>query len=459
MSVQAFSAASNGSFESQPTPTGEKLIIRSTNAADTMNASFVGEVASVNTSETLAMSGLTAVETTNAFETLTQVKLASAPAGQVSLLGQGQKATGSITFTGNAIDADTETVAGVVYTFKNPEISTVTTIADVAGATSGLYFDAQDKNGPVRCWNNVDGVGVAPAVPGGGRLLPVVYATGATNSTIATAIAAAFDVDAQFESSAASNVVTIYDAALGNRTDIAVGTSTFAVAKVTDGAANNVANRVRIGLTRFQTTKSIASAILLTGTGGDNWGTGTVINPVYSVYSDGSYSSQTWDGTSQYVLYVRDKIAVNRLGLFPISGTSSNIVTTSPTGGSDGEIIAVLSSLAFQIYEEMTFLSPALATDTLLALTTPTTDPILILGRTLTLHTRAANISSAVTAHLETSDGPDGPWANRSATFAITNLDNNEQFLEVTNNVEYVRIVIDTNANTTDSAIHLVAIF
>lgn len=458
MAVVPFQSSASGSFTSQPLATGEKLILRSSSAADTMNCTIIGYVGGVVTSEVIALAGTTAVQTTNTFTSVTQLYLASAPAGQVVILRQGQKATGSISFPANVADGDTSTVAGVVYTFKSPEVSTCTTIADVASATSGRYFDAQDKNGPVRCWNNVDGVGVAPATPGGGRLLPVVYATGDSANTIATAIAAAFDADAQFESSASTNVVTIWDAALGNRTDIAVGTSTFAVAKVTDGALNNVANRVRMGLNRFYTTKSQASAILLTGTGGDNWGTGTVINPIYSAYQDGAFTSQTWNGTSDMVEYIIDKLAVNRNGTFPISDSTTNINSVSPTGGSDGLLVVSLTSAGYQITTAMTLYSPDLLTDTLLALTVPTCDPIYLAGRQCTLHIRAANITSAVVVHLESADVI-GTWANRSASFAITNMDNNQQWLQITDHLEYIRVVVDTNANTTDSVIHLVAVF
>lgn len=458
MAVVPFQSSASGSFTSQPLATGEKLILRSSNAADTMNCTLIGYVAGVATSEVIALTGTTAVQTVNTFTSLTQVYLASAPAGEVVILRQGQRATGSISFPSNVVDGDTLTVAGVVYTFKSPEVSTCTTIADVASATSGRYFDAQDKNGPVRCWNNVGGVGVAPAIPAGGRLLPVVYTAGDTAAVIATAIAAAFDADAQFESSESTNVVTIWDAALGNRTDIAVGTSTFTVAKVTDGALNNVANRVRMGLNRFYTAKSQAATILLTGTGGDDWGTGTVINPIYSAYQDGAFTSQTWNGTSDMVEYLRDKLAVNRNGTFPVSDSTTNIDTVSPTGGSDGLLVVSFTNATYAVTTAMTFLSPDLATNTLLALTVPTSDPIALLGRTCTLHIRAANITSAVVAHLESADVV-GTWANRSASFAITNMDNNQQWLPITDHLEYIRVVVDTNANTTDSAIHLVAVF
>lgn len=459
MSLQIFTSSANGGFTEQPSASGEKIIVRSTNAADTMNMNVIGSVGGTATAETIALTGTTAVQSTNTFLSLTQAYLSSAPAGSVTVLGQGQKATGSITINVNPVDGATIPVAGgPTYTLKSPEISTVTTVADVAAATSGLYFDAQDKNGPVRCWNNVDGVGVAPAVPGGGRLLPVVYATGDSANTIATAIAAAFEADAQFESYAVTNVVTIYDAALGNRTDIAVGTSTFTVATVSSGAANNVAYRVRIGATLYNTTAAIGNAWLAQGTAGDDWGTGTVANTIWDGYADGAFSDTSWNGTSDQVVYLRDKLAVNRNGTYAVSDTSSGITTVSPTGGSDGAVIALLSASGYQITVAMSLWSPDLATTTLIGLTTPTCDAVQVLGGPCTVHIRAANFANAVVLHLESSD--DGStWANRSADYPLTNADNNQEWQIVADNLEYIRLVVDTNANTTTVALHATVTF
>lgn len=423
-----------------------------------MNASISGQSSSVSTSETIALAGLSAVETTNAFESLSQVSLASSPAGQVEVRGQGQQATGSIDFTAQPTDGGTTPIGGVTYTYKKPEVSTMTMVADVAGNTSGLYADAQDKNGTVRIWGDVDGIGVAPAVPGGGRLLGVVYASGATASQRASAYAVVLNADSQFESSDSGNVVTIYDAALGNRTNISAGTGLDAVATVTNGAANNVANRVRIGIDRFQSARALAAAVLLTGTSGDDWGIGTVVNPIYDAYSNGSYSAQSWNGTSDDTLYMRDKIAVNRGGLFPISSTDPGVNAVSPTGGSDGALIALFSASSFSVTVAMSFRTPDVLTPTLIALTTPTSDAVPVLGRKSTIHLRAANITSPVQARIETSD--DGiTWADRSSDFSITNMDNNEQFLEVTNNVEWMRLVVTSNGNTVDVPINATVIF
>lgn len=122
MAVLPFQVSAAGSFDAQPSSSGEKIIVRSTNAADTMNASFSGSVASTPTAETLALLGAREVQTTNAFETLTLVKMASAPAGTVNFYSQGGKGSGVIAVGANPANNTTLTIGLTgftqVYTFK-----------------------------------------------------------------------------------------------------------------------------------------------------------------------------------------------------------------------------------------------------------------------------------------------------------------------------------------------------
>lgn len=96
MAILTFVVSASGTFSAQPASSGEKIIIRSTNAADTMNASLSGTVSAVATAETIALLGQREVQTTNAFSGLTLAKVASAPAGTVNFYGQGGKAAGAI---------------------------------------------------------------------------------------------------------------------------------------------------------------------------------------------------------------------------------------------------------------------------------------------------------------------------------------------------------------------------
>jgi hypothetical protein len=118
----------------------------------------------------------------------------------------------------------------------------------------------------------------------------------------------------------------------------------------------------------------------------------------------------------------------------------------------NGDILGTLTSLVLQLVESMTFDTPDVSEGTLIGSTTPTTDAVYQGGRPGTLRVKAANLANAVAMRLESSD--DGQtWADRSATYAITNADNNDQWIELPP-LEYVRLVITSNANTTDSALH-----
>jgi hypothetical protein len=101
----------------------QKLIVRSTSAADTMNETTVGVVSAVNTAETLALTGKRELRTANTYTTLTTFVLASAAAGTVTVRQLGTKGTAQLIVTTNPANNDTVTIglAGFtqVYTFKS----------------------------------------------------------------------------------------------------------------------------------------------------------------------------------------------------------------------------------------------------------------------------------------------------------------------------------------------------
>lgn len=117
------------------------------------------------------------------------------------------------------------------------EVSRVTAIADSSGSLDGLYFDIEDADGPVRVWLDVDNASTPPATPALGRLIEVDIVTDDTNESVAAAIAAALDADAEFSASRNVAAVDITDARTGARTDITAGTSTMTVSTVNHGSA------------------------------------------------------------------------------------------------------------------------------------------------------------------------------------------------------------------------------
>jgi hypothetical protein len=94
-------------------------------------------------------------------------------------------------------------------------------VADVNGSLSGAYFDISDKNGPVRFYFSVTGVGYdIPAAPARGRLIAaaIVLAENANGTAVAAAIAAAAAADA---AGATWSAVAIGD--LAQITDVVIG--------------------------------------------------------------------------------------------------------------------------------------------------------------------------------------------------------------------------------------------
>lgn len=153
MSNLAFSLSSANKLKAQP-ETGGKLILRSTDAADAMNASVYGLVAGVNTVNTHALLGKREVETTNTFTSLTKASLASAAAGTINVYAPGTAGTGDIRGDTNPADGRTLTVGLTGFTQAYRFKTTTAAAYDVKiGAT------VSDTMGNLKKAINADGVG------------------------------------------------------------------------------------------------------------------------------------------------------------------------------------------------------------------------------------------------------------------------------------------------------------
>lgn len=101
----------------------------------------------------------------------------------------------------------------------------------------GTYFDIYDDVGAVRVWLDT-GSSIAPAVPGGGRLLPVTIAPNDSASAVGTAVKIAVDADVKFNATVVSNAVTITVSTVGVKTNASDGAlpTGFTITVLTQGA-------------------------------------------------------------------------------------------------------------------------------------------------------------------------------------------------------------------------------
>ena len=122
------------------------------------------------------------------------------------------------------------------------EVATVETVADVAGALGGKYFDISTAGDLIlyRVWLDVDNGSTAPAA-GGRTLLAVEISEDDTDAEVATAIVASLDPLPGFAAAAVDEVVTVTYSAKGAATDVAAGTSGFTVGVTTQGVSASAA--------------------------------------------------------------------------------------------------------------------------------------------------------------------------------------------------------------------------
>jgi len=162
------------------------------------------------------------------------------------------------------------TVASVFNNFSTtgnessglPEITQVTTVADVSQSLAGAYWELNSANdvNKYTIWYKVGGAGNDPNLPGRISVM-VTCATNDSANTIASNTATALGAyPGDFSVGVASNVLTITNQNVGPAVDASSGTSTFNVVITQQGVANNV-------LTGVASTTGIFIGALVTGAG------------------------------------------------------------------------------------------------------------------------------------------------------------------------------------------------
>lgn len=331
MSHTAFAISSTNLLTAQPS--SEKIIFKSTSAADTMNLSLTGLVAAVSTTDTAALVGKREVQTADTFTSLTAANLASAAAGNVRVYGQGTAAQGSIIVATLPANNDTLKI-GIVgleqtYTFKS----------SLTGA----------------------------------------------------------------------------------------------------------ANEIKIAATINAQATNIYEAINAGANSGTDYGTGTVANAYVSAAAPVGAS-----------VTITDKLATSRLLGWTLSQTvGATLTLTAPIGGVNGSVLASLPTATTQLYNAFTLASEGLASNTLPALATPTTQSVRTGGRNTSLRFKCANVVSAIALKYQTSTDNTN-WSD--GLTSISSLDDNSVaspriVVPGEGSIEYIRLVFTANANTIDSAL------
>jgi len=120
------------------------------------------------------------------------------------------------------------------------EVSSVQTIADVAGALGGKSFVIYSALNAVKygIWIDVDNGSTAPTITGA-TLVEVDIATGDTAVTVATNIKTSLDAvtGTPFVTTRLTDTLTITNSGYGVTTDIADVDSGFTISKTTDGVS------------------------------------------------------------------------------------------------------------------------------------------------------------------------------------------------------------------------------
>ncbi len=192
---------------------------------------------------------------------------------------------------------------------------------------------------------------------------------------------------------------------------------------------------VKIGATEADCAANLKAALNADGTPGTEYYTGTPANPYLSA------------AVSTAVVTVTDRIACDRQLEWSFTESAANFSKRIPTGGIDGRALFSMAAGITSAADPLTFSSEDHATETLPALMTGTSPAIAIGGRQCMLRLWSdqtidykIQCSTDQTNWTDTSEGTETLAANTLTNVTLAELH------------EYIRFVIVTNANTTDSA-------
>jgi hypothetical protein len=427
MSFRPFQTTANGSFDSQPSPTGEEVIVVSTDTGDAGAVITInGSLSSTADSEavTLTSNGRIERETTSQFDALTALSSDTTLTGVLSLYGQGVAGVGDVTFTSIPTGALT-LILGLVgytqtYTYRSPCRETILcpAAANLETTNVNASYIKITLNGVAKYFwfSNAAGPTIDPTPGGTGYAVVVTSADSA--ATVATALLASMATNlTNFASSLDTATITITGIALGAITISQDAGADFTLTAVEAGTAD-AANQIRTSYDVDGSTATVTDVALWTqyainasgGTAGTHYGTGTAAN----AYASASASTGTTTLT--------DRIACNRSLGWTLTAPASGATSRTLIGGANGDLLGSLittDGVTSSIQSSQIFDNADLADDTLLALWTGATDSVLVNGVPSTLRLAINNVTSIVTAKIQASDD-DTTWYDLTGTTALT---------------------------------------
>jgi hypothetical protein len=209
------------------------------------------------------------------------------------------------------------------------------------------------------------------------------------------------------------------------------------------------ANEIKIG-TDAPTTAANLSAGINAGSGsGTLYGTGTVAN---------AYVSSTVSGQ---ILTITDLIPCRRQLVWSITqGVGSTLSLAAPIGGADGILLASFAAGITQAFNAFTLNSEDLVTPTLPAKVFLTTASLQV-GKPCTLRFKCATVGTPLPVTYQTStDNVNWSTGLTSITSLSAMTVLAPQYVHPSElNIEWIRLVFASNANTTDTALDAAVLY
>jgi len=443
-----FQVSSANDFIAQPVAS-TKIVAVSSSAADAAKVLTIkGRDGGTPQSGTVTLNGLKEVIGTDDWTELSTISAGASLTGSVGIFGEGTAAIGDIRVDALPTNGQTLQVglAGAgnfrTYTFRVPA-TYVLTFAEAGSVADmqGLYLDLRLGATTYRFWINYDGLGSAPA--DGGHTLVEVYVEPTVTTVASVAELIGNQIFAETSAAWSANPVGlalyVERAALGTATmTVNTGTMGSYLPGAVAGSAGtaDAADQIRTSLFPNGSVAGAIRAALTAGSGaGSLYGTGTTAN---------EYVSATVVGA---VVTITDKIPCLRQLPWQVVSSSEALAVRTPVGGVNGTLLAYLTGTQ-QVSRPMNFNDPGLAETPLIALTTPTSDPVYQGGRPATLRLQSVDESTTLSVTLEVSDD-----LIHWSSIYTENIDGDNFHVSLPP-FEFVRLVVDANTRTVDRALH-----